>query len=93
MMYIEPVIACDRAKCLIFGRVLVALRVATGVHSTRHLYSGMRCQECGVTLCCDNSPNQHATRHARATAHPVIASAEAGERWLYCYVDEQVAEY
>lgn len=51
------------------------------------------CQECGVTLCCDSSPNQHATRHARATAHPVIASAEAGGRWLYCYVDEQVAEY
>ena len=25
------------------------------------------CQECGVTLCCDNSPNRHATKHARAT--------------------------
>jgi len=21
------------------------------------------CQECGVTLCCDNSPNKHATKH------------------------------
>src|SRR3989337_2259824 len=24
------------------------------------------CQECGATLCCDNSPNRHATKHARA---------------------------
>ena len=24
------------------------------------------CQDCGVTLCCDSSPNQHATKHARA---------------------------
>lgn len=51
------------------------------------------CQECGVTLCCDNSPNRHATRHAHATGHPVIASAEPGERWLYCYPDEAFAEY
>jgi Zn-finger in ubiquitin-hydrolases and other protein len=36
------------------------------------------CQECGVTLCCDSSPNRHATKHARASGHPVIASAEPG---------------
>jgi hypothetical protein len=51
------------------------------------------CQECGVTLCCDNSPNRHATRHATITGHPVIASAEAGERWLFCYPDNEFAEY
>ena len=51
------------------------------------------CQECGGTHCCDNSPNRHATTHARATGHPVIASAEPGERWLYCYPDDQFAEY
>ena len=51
------------------------------------------CQECGSTLCCDNSPNKHATKHAHATSHPVIASAEPGERWLYCYPDEAFAEY
>jgi uncharacterized UBP type Zn finger protein len=51
------------------------------------------CQECGATLCCDDSPNQHATKHARASGHPVIASAEPGERWLYCYPDEAFAEY
>ena len=45
------------------------------------------CQECGTTLCCDNSLNRHATRHAQRTAHPVIASAEPEERWLYCYPD------
>lgn len=33
------------------------------------------------SLCCDNSPNRHATAYSKATAHPVIASAEPGERW------------
>lgn len=51
------------------------------------------CQACGGTRCCDSSPNQHASKHARATGHPVIASAEPGERWLYCYPDEAFAEY
>src|SRR5437016_2618159 len=51
------------------------------------------CQECGATLCCDDSPNRHATQHARASGHPVIASAESGERWLYCYPDDAFADY
>ena len=51
------------------------------------------CQACGTTLCCDSSPNRHASTHARETGHPVIASAEPGERWLYCYPDERYAEY
>jgi hypothetical protein len=51
------------------------------------------CQTCGVTLCCDSSPNRHASAHARAAQHPVIASAEPGERWLYCYLDDALAEY
>ena len=51
------------------------------------------CQTCGGTRCCDSSPNRHATRHARSSGHPVIASAEPGERWLYCYPDEDFAEY
>lgn len=51
------------------------------------------CQTCAATLCCDSSPNRHASKHARAAHHPVIASAEPGERWLYCYVDDAFAEY
>jgi len=51
------------------------------------------CQTCGVTLCCDSSPNRDASRHARGIGHPVIASAEPDERWLYCYRDELFAEY
>ena len=51
------------------------------------------CQTCGATLCCDSSPNRHATKHARATTGWVVASAEPGERWLYCYPDEAFAEY
>ena len=51
------------------------------------------CQQCGTTRCCDSSPNRHASKHARASGHPVIASAEPGERWLYCYPDDAFAEY
>jgi len=51
------------------------------------------CQTCGVTLCCDSSPNRHASKHARATGHPVVASAEPGERWLWCYPHKAYKEY
>lgn len=51
------------------------------------------CQTCGVTHCCDASPNRHATAHAHQSHHPVVASAEPGERWLYCYVDQVTHEY
>jgi hypothetical protein len=51
------------------------------------------CQTCGGTRCCDSSPNKHASRHARESGHPVIASAEPGERWLYCFPDDVFAEY
>ena len=51
------------------------------------------CQTCGATLCCDSSPNRHASRHARASGHHVVASAEEGERWLYCFADDSMAEY
>lgn len=51
------------------------------------------CQSCGATLCCDSSPNRHASKHARAIGHPVVASAEPGERWLYCFPDDLFVEY
>ena len=46
------------------------------------------CQSCGHIGCCDNSPGRHATEHYRATGHPIIRSAEPGEDWSWCYVDE-----
>ncbi len=51
------------------------------------------CQQCGVTRCCNDSPNRHASKHAQTAGHPVIASAEPGERWLYCYPDDQLVQY
>lgn len=51
------------------------------------------CQTCGVTLCCDSSPNKHASKHAKQTNHPVAISAEYGEQWAWCYVDEQIIGY
>jgi uncharacterized UBP type Zn finger protein len=51
------------------------------------------CQTCGGTRCCDSSPNRHASRHARDAGHPVVASAEPGERWMFCYEDEAYTKY
>ncbi len=51
------------------------------------------CQSCGATLCCDSSPNRHASQHAHSSGHPVVCSAEPGERWLYCYTDDAFVEY
>ena len=51
------------------------------------------CQTCGVTLCCDQSINTHMTKHYHAEKHPVIISAQPGERWIYCYPDDLFAEY
>jgi hypothetical protein len=47
---------------------------------------------CGHVGCCDSSPNRHATKHNHATGHPVIASFEPGEAWMYCYSDDLMAE-
>ena len=60
------------AECLRLGTPWVHLRL---------------CLSCGHVGCCDSSPGRHATRHAHATAHPVAASFEPGERWDWCYVD------
>ena len=51
------------------------------------------CQTCGGTRCCDSSPNRHSSKHARESQHPVIASAQPGERWLYCFPDDAYGEY
>ena len=46
------------------------------------------CETCGRIGCCDSSPNQHATRHAHATGHPILRSVEPGEDWSWCVIDE-----
>lgn len=51
-----------------------------------------RCLDCGHIACCDSSPRKHATAHARGTGHPVVQSFEPGEQWVWCYVDQQLAE-
>jgi uncharacterized UBP type Zn finger protein len=50
------------------------------------------CMDCGHVGCCDSSPNRHATKHNHATGHPVIASFEPGEAWMYCYSDDLMVE-
>ena len=61
------------AECLKIGSHWVHLRM---------------CMECGKIGCCDDSPNRHASTHAHEVSHPIIRSAEPGEDWSWCYVDE-----
>jgi len=51
------------------------------------------CQTCGATLCCDQSPQMHMTKHYHHTHHPVIISAQPDEKWLWCYPDEAFVDY
>ena len=46
------------------------------------------CETCGKIGCCDSSPNRHASRHAAEDGHPIARSAEKGEDWSWCFVDE-----
>jgi uncharacterized UBP type Zn finger protein len=72
--YLEPAEpVAGCAECLKTGDSWVHLRL---------------CQTCGVIGCCDSSPNQHASKHAAATGHPIARSVEPGEDWSWCYVDE-----
>jgi len=47
-----------------------------------------QCLSCGQVGCCDESKNKHATKHFHAEAHPLVQSAEPGEDWIYCYIDD-----
>ena len=51
------------------------------------------CQTCGGVHCCDSSKNKHATQHFHRSGHPVVVSAEPGERWAWCYEDEMMMRY
>jgi CPA2 family monovalent cation:H+ antiporter-2 len=60
-------------ECLRIGGTWVHLRV---------------CLQCGYVGCCDSSPGRHGRAHHERTHHPLIASAEPGEHWAYCFVDD-----
>jgi uncharacterized UBP type Zn finger protein len=47
------------------------------------------CTECGHVGCCDSSKNRHARAHFHDTQHPIIQSAERGENWRWCYIDDK----
>jgi uncharacterized UBP type Zn finger protein len=64
-------------ECLAIGQRWVHLRM---------------CLTCGHVGCCDQSPGRHATKHFRATGHPLITSLESGEDWSYCYIDDVYVE-
>jgi monovalent cation/hydrogen antiporter len=61
--------------------------VRDGFTSWVHL---RKCLECGHMACCDSSPRQHATKHFEESGHVVMRSAEPGEEWRWCFVDNRL---
>ena len=51
-----------------------------------------RCAACGHIGCCDSSPAQHASAHARTAGHPVVATFEPGEEWFYDYRTDEFVQ-
>jgi monovalent cation:H+ antiporter-2, CPA2 family len=45
------------------------------------------CLSCGYVGCCDSSPNRHARAHYSEDDHRLVASAEPGDTWAYCFLD------
>ena len=74
---IEPSTPAGCEDCLRIGGRWVHLRL---------------CMTCGHVGCCDSSPNRHASGHARDGGHAVVQSFEPGERWAWCYEDEELLD-
>lgn len=68
-----PAPATECSTCVAIGSTWVHLR---------------QCLVCGLTACCDNSPNRHMTAHSESTGHALIRSAQPGEIWAWCYPEE-----
>ncbi|RNL81823.1 cation:proton antiporter domain-containing protein [Halostreptopolyspora alba] len=56
-----------------------------GKHDWVHLRV---CAQCGYVGCCDSSPERHASAHSAESGHPIAVSAEPGERWAWCFLDQ-----
>jgi len=61
--------------------------VEEGLSTWVHL---RKCLACGLMACCDSSPRRHATAHFGESGHPVMRSAETGEEWRWCFVDNRL---
>ncbi len=51
-----------------------------------------RCVQCGHIGCCDQSPSQHASKHAADEQHHLIRSFEPDEDWFYDYESNEYGE-
>ncbi len=84
----------DMPTCTHLDRIKVTELPATIAGCEECLKIGSRwlhlrmCMTCGKIGCCDSSPNKHARRHAQEDDHPIARSAEPGEDWSWCFVDE-----
>ena len=69
----------EHGECALTGHLLRAQAhpKATAASACERCGAG-----CGHIGCCDTSPMQHASAHAKSSGHPVIVSFEPGVRAL-----------
>src|SRR5712664_2040115 len=79
--YRAPLPATRNTSSRTFGLLEADIKGSQNVHLRI-------CRTCGHVGCCDDSPNRHAAKHFRATAHPIIEGYDPSEQWGWCYVDE-----
>ncbi|HKT44776.1 MAG TPA: UBP-type zinc finger domain-containing protein [Gaiellaceae bacterium] len=81
--------ACAHLDTIAFTEIPASIAGCEECLKTGDAWVHLRmCMQCGTIRCCDDSPNKHATKHARESGHPIIKSAEPGEDWSWCYVDD-----
>jgi hypothetical protein len=51
-----------------------------------------RCAKCGHIGCCDSSPSQHASHHAKTHGHHIVRSYEPGEDWFWNYETQEYVD-
>ena len=61
-------------------------------HRTVGRFISVAVRSVGPSASCDRSPGQHASKHAAATGHPIIASFEPDEDWFFDYEKGRMIE-
>ena len=81
-------------ECAHLDQILDVQPQSTGCQAGDTWVHLRMCMTDGLVMCCDSSPNKHASRHAReqAPGHQIVRSMEPGEDWLWCYTDETLMQ-
>ena len=96
VLRLYPASACgtdDRLAPGVEHRIAGAHVAPSGLERTSDVAQMMRKGATATRVPNADKRDTRSVKHARSSGHPVVASAEPGEQWLYCFPDESYAEY